>query len=273
MNGYSCSEWVILKMATPKRTGSSEVKIIGITGIPLINPGDDLGEMISEAAARQGTPIMDGDVLIVTQKIVSKTEGRIYRLEDVTPSYFARTVSRYSRKDPRLIELILRDSKAIVRNVGGHLITETRHGWICANAGVDKSNVSGGDSVTLLPRDPDQSASRIRRRIEVLTNTTVAVIVSDTFGRPFRIGHTDVAIGSSGIDPVYDLRNTEDLFGYVLRVKRTAIIDELASAAELVIGNAREKVPAAIVRGYAYPASEDAKATNLVMPRATNLFP
>ena len=145
-------------------------------------------------------------------------------------------------------------------------------GGYAQNTGVDISNVSGGDSAALLPVDPDRSAKRIRQRIKDVSGKDVAVIVSDTFGRPFRIGHTDVAIGSSGINPLFDMRGTTDLFGYSLRVKQTAIIDELASAAELVIGNASEKVPVAIIRGYRYPASENLGATRLVMPREQSLF-
>jgi len=251
----------------------TEIRIIGIQGIPIIKPDDDLGKLICTAAEKQGTPILDGDVLVVTQKIVSKAEGRIYELESIRPSIFARRAAKHVRKDPRLLELILRESKAIVRMRDNHLITETRHGWICANSGVDKSNVSGGDSVALLPIDPDESASRIRKRIKELTGVEVAVIVSDTFGRPWRIGHVDVAIGSSGIEPTLNLRGKRDLFGYILRVKKTALIDELASAAELVIGNAVEKIPVAIIRGYKFPPSETAKATDLTMPKEKNLFP
>jgi coenzyme F420-0:L-glutamate ligase/coenzyme F420-1:gamma-L-glutamate ligase len=251
----------------------SEVRIIGVKGIPLIKAKDDLGKIICDAAANQRTPLLDGDILVVTQKIVSKAEGRVFRLKDVKPSYFARTVARRTCKEPELVELILRESKSIVRMGDGHLITKTRHGWVCANSGVDRSNISGGDLVSLLPVDPDESASRIRKRIKELTGVKAAVIVSDTSGRPWRIGHIDVAVGSSGIEPTLDLRGKRDLFGYALKVKKTAIIDELASAAELVVGNAMEKIPVAIIRGYKFPPSETAKATELVMPRENNLFP
>jgi len=183
----------------------------------------------------------------------------------------AKRLAKKMGKDPALVELVLRESRAIVRMSGRHLITETRHGWICANAGVDVSNVSGGDTAALLPVDPDRSAKELRQHIHQLSGKNVAVIVSDTFGRPFRIGHTDVAIGSSGIAPVLDLRGSEDLFGYVMRVKETAIVDELASAAELAIGNADEAIPVAIVRGLRYPSSEDG-ARKLVMQRKNNLF-
>jgi coenzyme F420-0:L-glutamate ligase/coenzyme F420-1:gamma-L-glutamate ligase len=250
----------------------SEVRVIGLSNIPLIAKEDDLGKIICDAADQQGLPLIDGDIIVVTQKIVSKVEGRVYALSTIHPSPLAKKIAMRSRKSPELIELILRDAQSLVRLHNGHIITETRHGWICANAGVDVSNVSGGDSAALLPIDPDKSAERIRKRIMELGKIKVAVIISDTFGRPFRIGHTDVGIGSSGIQPILDMRGEKDLFGYVLRVKQTAIIDELASAAELVIGNAAEKIPVAVIRGYRYPPSEAHKATQLVMPRDRNLF-
>jgi coenzyme F420-0:L-glutamate ligase/coenzyme F420-1:gamma-L-glutamate ligase len=250
-----------------------KIQIIGISGIPLIRAEDDLGKIICDTAEKQGSPLLDNDILIVAQKIVSKAEGRIYRLKDITPSYFARNVARISGKEPELVELILRESNSIVRMSNGHLITETKHGWVCANSGVDKSNISGGDSVSLLPIDSDVSASRIRKRIKEVSGKEVAVIVTDTSGRPWRIGHIDLAIGSSGIEATLNLRGKKDLFNYVLKVKKTAIIDELASAAELVIGNAAEKISAAIIRGYPYPFSETAKATDLIMPKEKNLFP
>jgi len=249
------------------------IQIVGITGIPIIQSEDDLGKIICDAAENQGSPILDKDILVVAQKIVSKAEGRVYRLKDITPSPFARNVARISGKEPELVELILRESNSIVRMINGHLITETKHGWVCANSGVDKSNISGGDSVSLLPIDSDVSALRIRKRIKALSGKEVAVIVSDTSGRPWRIGHIDLAIGASGIEATFDLRGKRDLFNYVLKVKKTAIIDELASAAELVIGNAAEKISVAIIRGYKYPLSEIAKATDILMPKEKNLFP
>lgn len=249
-----------------------KVQIIGVKRIPMIKVDDDLGKIICESTEKQGTPILDGDIIIVTQKIVSKAEGRIIRLEDVKPSPFAKNVSRITGKEPELVELILGESRSIVRLIGPHLITETKHGWVCANAGIDKSNVSGGDSVTLLPVNPDRSANIIRKRIENLTRKKVAVIVTDTFGRPLREGHVDIAIGVSGINPILDIRGTKDIFGYVLRVKETAIADELASAAELVIGNAKEQIPVAIIRGYKYPFSDSARAKKLIRPKAKDLF-
>jgi len=248
-----------------------EIRIFGITGIPLVKEGDDIAKMIVEAAQRQGTPINDNDILVITQKIISKAEGRVHNLASINPSSIARKLAKRLRKDPALVELILRESKSIIRMSGRHLITETRHGWVCANSGVDISNVSGGDTATLLPIDPDRSAQDTRNRIQELSGKKVAVVVSDTFGRPFRIGHTDVAIGCSGIPPILDLRGSKDLFGYTMRVKETAIIDELASAAELIIGNADEGIPAVIVRGLRYVQAEE-KAKRLVMPKKYSLF-
>lgn len=249
-----------------------KVTITGITGIPMINENDDLGRIVCEAARRQRTPIEDGDIIVIAQKIVSKSEGRIVALKDVQPSELAKTMSRRSKKSAQLIELILRESKSIVRMVDGHIITETKQGWTCANSGIDVSNISGGSDAALLPEDSDESARRIKGRIEMLTGKSVAVIVSDTFGRPLRDGHVDVAIGSSGIDPLLDLRGEKDLFGYTLRVKKTAIVDELASAAELVIGQAQERIPVAIIRGYVYRPSESAKSTALLRPKEKELF-
>jgi len=248
-----------------------EMRIIGITGIPMLKKGDNLARIILDAAEKQESPVAEDDVLVVTQKIVSKVEGRVYKLSNIQPSILAKRLGRQMGKDPAVVELVLRESRAIVRMSGRHLITETRHGWICANAGVDVSNVSGGDAAALLPVDPDRSAKELRRQIRELSGKNVAVIVSDTFGRPFRIGHTDVAIGSSGIAPILNLRGCEDLYGYVMKVKETAIIDELASAAELTIGNADEAIPVAIVRGLRYPPSEEG-ARKLVMQRKNNLF-
>lgn len=248
------------------------IRIIPITGLPVIDEGDDLGLLICEASARQGTPIEDGDIIVVSHIVVSRAEGRVVNLGDVVPSEFAKRVAEGSGKDPALVEVILRESKSIVRMGGGHIITETTHGFICANSGVDKSNVPGESNVALLPKDPDLSARRIRQRIREITGRDVAVIISDTHGRPLREGEINVAIGVSGIKPIRDRRGDRDLFGYTLRVKQTAVADELASAAELVIGQADEGIPAAIIRGYRYEACEDATAKDLIRARERDLF-
>ena len=249
-----------------------KVEVIGVTGIPIVKPGDDLPRLIVKAAERQGTPIRDGDVIVVSHIIVSRAEGRMVNLREVKPSPFAENVAESLGKDPRLVEVILRESKSIIRMGRGHLITETRQGFVCANSGVDQSNVPGEGVVALLPEDPDESARRIREGVERLTGRRVAVIVSDTHGRPLREGEINVAIGVSGMKPLRDRRGEMDLFGYILRVKRTAVADEIASAAELVIGQADEGIPVAIVRGYEFEPSEDATAKELIMPRDRDLF-
>ena len=249
-----------------------EVRIIGLRGIPIVKEGDDLAELICRAAAEQGTPIEDGDIIVVTHVVVSRAEGRVVNLDEVTPSEFAKSFARRFGKDPHLVEVVLRESKNIIRMGRGRLITETRHGFICANAGVDRSNVPGKRNVALLPEDPDRSARRIREGIRNLSGKDVAVIISDTHGRPLREGEINVAIGVAGISPIRDRRGETDLFGYVLKVKRTAIADELASAAELVMGQAGEGIPVAIIRGYAYPRSEGATAKELIRPKEKDLF-
>jgi len=248
------------------------IQIFEIGGLPLIKAGDNLAELICEAAERQGTPIQDGDIIVVTHVAVSKAEGRVINLDDVVPSTFAKTFAELYGKDPALVETILKESKGIIRMVDGKIITETKHGFICANSGIDKSNVPGERCVALLPEDPDSSAARIRHNIKKLTGKDVAVIISDTHGRPLREGEINVAIGVSGLKPIRDRRGEKDLFGYTLRVKQTAVADELASAAELVIGQADEGIPAAIIRGYRYIKSEDAKAKELIRPKEKDLF-
>ncbi|MEM3956241.1 MAG: coenzyme F420-0:L-glutamate ligase [Candidatus Bathyarchaeia archaeon] len=248
------------------------IRIIPVTGMPIIKEGDDLGLLICEAAARQGTPIEDGDIIVVTHVVVSRAEGSVVNLNEISPSKFAETIAERFGKDPALVEVILRESNSIVRMGDGHIIAETKHGFICANAGVDKSNVPGDRNVALLPRDPDLSARRIRHRIKEITGKDVAIIISDTHGRPLREGEINVAIGVAGIKPIRDRRGDKDLFGYTLRVKRIAVADELSSAAELVIGQADEGIPVAIIRGYKYEPSEDATAKELIMPREKDLF-
>jgi coenzyme F420-0:L-glutamate ligase/coenzyme F420-1:gamma-L-glutamate ligase len=248
------------------------VEAIGVRDLPIIKEGDDLAKLICNRAEQQGTPIEDGDIIVITHKVVSRAEGHVINLNGITPSDFAKSLAQQCNKDPALVETILRESKTIVRTGNGNIITETQHGFICANAGIDRSNVPGEGNVAPLPKRPDQSARKIRRRIRQLTGKDVAVIISDTHGRPLREGGINVAIGVAGLSPIRDLRGEKDLFGYILRVKRTAIADELASAAELVIGQADEGIPVAIIRGYLYPRSEGAKATELIRPRERDLF-
>jgi len=249
-----------------------KIEIMPVMGLPIIKEGADLGELISEAAERQGTPIQEGDIIVVTHVAVSKAEGNIINLDKIVPSPFAMTIAKEMNKDPALIEVILRESKSIIRMGDGHLITETKHGLICANAGVDRSNIPGERKVAPLPKDPDLSAHRIRHRIKEVTGKDVAVLISDTHGRALRRGQINIAIGIAGIKPIRDRRGETDLFGYTLRIKQTAIADELCSAAELVIGQANEGIPVAIIRGYPYQKTEEASLKDLLWPKEKALF-
>jgi len=248
------------------------ISIMPVEGLPIIKQGDDLAELIVKAAERQGTPIQDGDIIVVTHVVVSRAEGNTVNLDEVVPSEFAKSIAQQYDKDPALVEVVLHESKNIIRMGDGHIIAETKHGFICANAGVDRSNVSGQDVVALLPKDPDYSARIIRQKVKETTGNDVAVIISDTHGRALRNGEINVAVGVAGLKPIRDRRGESDLFGYVLRVKQTAIADELSSAAELVIGQANEGIPVAIIRGYPYPRSEEATAKDLIRPKEKALF-
>ncbi|MEJ5328192.1 MAG: coenzyme F420-0:L-glutamate ligase [Candidatus Bathyarchaeia archaeon] len=248
------------------------VKIIAVKNLPLITEGDNIAELIFNAAIAQNTPIRDRDIIVITHVAVSKAEGDIVNLDDVLPSERAIEIAQKTGKDPALVETILRETKEIVRLGPNSIITEIKNGMVCANAGVDKSNVEGERTVALLPKNPDATAQKIRQEIKRLTGFDVAVIISDTHGRPFRMGEVNVAVGVAGIKPLRDRRGEKDLFGYVLKVKRTAVADELASAAELVMGQADEGIPAAIIRGYKYQPVEDASATELVRPKEKDLF-
>jgi coenzyme F420-0:L-glutamate ligase/coenzyme F420-1:gamma-L-glutamate ligase len=248
------------------------IEIIAIEKLPMIKEGDDLAKFIVDAAGKQGTPIKEKDILVVTHKIVSKSEGDLVNLDDIAPSERAKEVAEKTGKEPAFVELVLRDTKEIVRLGPNSIITEINGGIVCANAGIDKSNIEGDRTVALLPRNPDDSARRIRQTIKELTTADVAVIISDTYGRPLRIGETNAAIGVAGIKPTKDRRGEKDLFGYVLKVKETAVADELASAAELVIGQANEGVPVAIIRGYGYKSAEEVSAKELARPKEADFF-
>jgi len=247
-----------------------QVQIIGVAGMPEVRPGDDLAALILEAARGQGADVEDGDVLVVTQKIVSKAEGRLVDLRQVEPSPRAQEMAARTGKDARLLEVILRESRRIVRQERGVIICETKQGFVCANAGVDTSNVGGG-MVSLVPDKPDDSAEGIRVAIqEKKAGVAIAVIISDTFGRPWREGHTNVAIGVAGMSPVKDYVGQTDPHGYVLRVSTMAVADELAAAAELVMEKL-SRVPGAIVRGFDYQQAEGS-ARELIRPRERDLF-
>ncbi len=248
------------------------IEVMPIENLPFIVEGDKLGKLIVEAAEKQGTPLLENDIVVVTHKIVSKAEGQTINLNEVVPSEQAKELAQKTRKDPAFVEMILKETKEIVRLGPNSIITENMNGAICANAGIDKSNVVGEKNVVLLPKDPDESARKIRNDIKELTGREVAVIISDTNGRPLRMGETNVAIGVAGIKPTRDRRGEKDLFGYVLHVKQTAIADELSSAAELVIGQANEGIPVAIIRGYAYQRAENVSVKSLSRPKAVDLF-
>jgi coenzyme F420-0:L-glutamate ligase/coenzyme F420-1:gamma-L-glutamate ligase len=231
---------------------TNEVRIIPIEGIPEVRSGDDLAAQIMSAAQRQGLAFEDGDVVVVTQKVVSKAEGRIVDLATVEPGEFARQIAGRWEKDARLVEVVLGESARIVRMDHGVMICETKHGLICANAGVDSSNVERLGTVALLPVDPDASAEGIRQGIQRAASVSLAVIITDTFGRPWREGHVNFAIGVAGMEPLRDYMGTFDPAGYELKVTRMAVADELAAAAELAHGKL-DRVPVAVVRGYVYP--------------------
>ena len=241
--------------------------VIGLGGIPELDETDDLGLLLYEAALRAGG-LEDGDAVVVAQKAVSKVEGRVVRLDDVEPSDRARELAG-AEGDPRHVEVILRESREIVRSRPPLVIAETRHGFVCASAGVDASNAPEAGMLVLLPLDPDASARRVRDRLVGLASVEVGVVVSDSFGRAWRQGTTDVALGVAGLAPLRDLRGARDASGRELQSTQIAIADEIAGAAELVMGKAR-RVPAALVRGV--EARGEGTAGELVMPRERDLF-
>ena len=232
-----------------------EVRVLGIPGIPIVTPGDDLVALIYNAATAAELTFEAGDILIVTQKIVSKAEGCLINLNDVTPTPFADAYALQWDKDPRSVEVVLQQSRRIAKMDRGVIIAETHHGFICANAGVDQSNMDADDVVAVLPPEPDKSAQAIRKGLMGRTGHELAVIISDTFGRPWRNGLVNVAIGLAGIDAMYDYTGLHDAQGYELKVTTLAIADELSAMAELVM-NKLDNIPVAIIRGYDYPRGE-----------------
>ena len=244
----------------------TDVRIIPLEGIPEVTEGDDLAMLLGQAAERAGG-LEDGDVLVVAHKVVSKAEGRVVQLDTVEPS--PRAADLAADKDPHQVEVVLREATRIVRARPPLVIAETRHGFVCASAGVDASNAPEAGTVVLLPEDPDASAARLRDRLRDLTDCEIGVIVSDSFGRAWRQGTTDVAIGSAGIEPLRDLRGTRDSAGYELHATVIATADEIAAAAELVRGKT-DGIPAVIVRGL--DVAGDGTARDLLMPAERDLF-
>ncbi len=247
----------------------TRIEVIPLLGIPEVTKGADLGRLILDSIKDNGLALRDGDIVVVKQKVVSKAEGRIVKLAGVVPSGRAGRLARREEKDPQLVELILRESVRVVRAGHGVIITETKNGFVCANSGVDQSNVGEG-SVALLPVDPDRSARRLRRQLEKASSKRLAVVVTDTFGRPWRRGQTDVAIGCSGIVPLLPYAGKKDKFGYELRVTEPAVVDEIAGAAELAIGKLKG-IPAAVIRGVEYKHG-DAGLRSIIMPPDRDLF-
>jgi len=229
-----------------------------------IKPNTDIIDLILES-----TVINDYDILIFSQKIISKNEGRIVDLSSVNPSLLASGIASSYGKDPRLVELILSESKRIVRMQESVIIVESNHGFVCANAGIDESNVRDG-YVTMLPEDPDQSADKLKKQIEQRTKKNTAVIISDTFGRPFRLGQANIAIGIAGMEPIIDYKGKPDTFGKILQVTAIAVADELCSASELVMGKV-ENCPVAIIRNFKFDFS-DAKIQKIIRPKTEDLF-
>lgn len=255
--------------STPDR-----MEMFAVPGLGEIAAGDRLGELLSAAMRRAGLQFQTDDVLVVAQKVVSKTEGRLVELRGVQPSPFAEslaaTLGGPLAKDPRAIEVVLRESRRIVRMDSGLIISETHHGYVCANAGVDSSNVPAG-FLCLLPVDPDASAARLREEIRAAGGDDVAVIISDTFGRPWREGLTNVALGVAGLTPLQDYRGQKDEHGHTLSATVIATADELAAAAELLMGKMARR-PAVVIRGLPAAASSAGKGTDLVRPREKDLF-
>lgn len=246
------------------------LQIFGIPGLPEITAGSDLGELIASAAAQAGTRIETGDVVVVTSKIVSKAEGNVVRMDEVEVSPFARQYAEKWEKEPAIVELVLREAKRVVRQVGSVMITETHHGFVCANSGVDQSSSGGHGLAVLLPRDPDASAARIRQALAA-RGADVAVIISDTFGRPWREAQTDIAIGIAGMQPVLSYIGQVDPHGHEFRVQAICQADELAGAAELVKGNL-SRVPVGVIRGFEWQPDAAAAMRSVIRESERDLF-
>jgi coenzyme F420-0:L-glutamate ligase / coenzyme F420-1:gamma-L-glutamate ligase len=249
---------------------SVSIQLLPVHGVAEIRKGDDLVQRIIKAARKMGTAFANGDVLVIAQKIVSKAEGRTVRLSTVQPSTEAISIAQSVQNDPRMVEVVLRESRRIVRKGPHALIVETQHGFVCANAGVDRSNVPGDEVVTLLPRDPDGSARLLAASFRRLTGKRVAVIISDTFGRPWRLGLTNVAIGAAGVPVLLDLRGTSDRAGKPLHATILAVADELAAAAGLLMGKA-SGTPVVVIRGYRYRPVQQ-PAASIIRPADEDLF-
>lgn len=247
-----------------------ELRAFALRGIGEINPGDSLAERILAALRRQKRRLVPGDIVVVTHKVVSKAEGRLVPLAAVSPSPRVRRWARRHGHDPRVVELALRESQRIVRRRRGVLITQTRHGLVCANSGVDLSNVDGGRSAALLPRDPDRSAAALHRALKKKLGLSIPVILTDSFGRPWRQGLCEVAVGLAGMRAFRDYRGQRDPYGYRLRVTLEAVADELAGVSGLACGKL-DGAPVCVIRGFNYPRG-GGRARDLIRPRRRDLF-
>jgi len=249
------------------------ISVVSLESFPFVDSGDNLAKLIVETMKREDVSLSDGDVIAIAQKVVSKAEGRIVRLRDVKPSEKAKEIAKTTLKDPRLVELILQETGKIVKASPQILIVENKNSLVSINAGVDKSNVKGADAYALLPLDPDKSARKIRSEIAELTGKKVAVVICDTYSRPFRRAQVEFAIGVAGVNPFKDYRGQKDLFGYVLKVKRVAIADEIASAAELAMGQGKEAVPVVIMKNLGRVEwTEETSANDLLISKEEDLF-
>ena len=252
----------------------SGISLFPVLNFPLIHPGDDLPALIVEHLAAQGETLQPGDILVLAQKIVSKAEGRLVRLDDVTPSAQAREIADLVGKEARHIQVILDDSKEIIRVRRGLFVVEQNSGWICANAGVDRSNIEpeDGEILAMLPADADASATTLAARLGALTGVTPAVIINDSHGRAWRVGTCGVAIGCAGLPPVWNQRGLHDLFGYELQSSEECIADELAAAASLIMGQSNEGRPVVVIRGYQVPNAPIAPAKSIQRPAQMDAF-
>jgi coenzyme F420-0:L-glutamate ligase / coenzyme F420-1:gamma-L-glutamate ligase len=253
---------------------AARLVLTALEGVPTVRAGDDLSEIVLFSAARSGVTLADGDIVVLAQKIVSKAEGRFVRLRGVEPSSEARTIAMRTGKDPRVVELILREATEVVRTRPGVIIVAHRLGFVMANAGIDSSNVEDGQEeeiVLLLPENPDASASRLRQQLRARADVDVAIIINDSFGRAWRLGTIGTAIGVAGLPALLDLRGTPDRTGRRLQVTEVGVADEVAAGASLLMGQAAEGRPIVHVRGFPYPRC-DGKAAELVRPREEDLF-
>ena len=254
----------------------TQLTLVGLPGIPHVQPGDDLARLVVDSLKLAEMTLEPGDILVITSKLVSKSEGRLVNLVGITPSPRASELALQIDKDPRLVELILRESNAVLRTRPGTIIVEHRLGFVCANAGIDHSNVAGEahgqeEWVLLLPENPDASAGRLRSQLEAASGAALGVLVIDSHGRAWRLGTVGVAIGISGLPGLLDLRGKSDLFGYNLRITQVGVADELAAAASLMMGQAGEGTPIIHVRGFPYPLRE-ASLAEIIRPEEQDLF-